>query len=102
MKVDVIYALPHDQHRISVDLEPGATVEDAIHQSRILEQFPEIDLDRNKVGIFAKLVPLGQPLREGDRVEIYRPLQRKRDARAVEEKRARIRARKEERKEKQP
>ena len=93
----MIYALPHDQHRTTVDLEPGATVETAIHQSRILEQFEEIDLSRNKVGVFAKLVPLSHPLREGDRVEIYRPLQRKRDARAVEEKRARIRARKEER-----
>ncbi|MDX8414067.1 MAG: RnfH family protein [Mariprofundales bacterium] len=97
MKVEVIYALPHDQHRVTVDLESDATVESAIHHSQLLEQFPEIDLTINKVGLFAKMVPLTQPLRDGDRVEIYRPLQRKRDARAVEEKRARIRARKEER-----
>jgi len=95
VKVDVIYALPHDQQRISVDLASDATVENAIHHSQLLEKFPEIDLTTNKVGLFAKLVPLTHPLREGDRVEIYRPLQRKRDARAVEEKRARIRARKE-------
>jgi len=100
MKVDVIYALPHDQHRITVDLEANATVETAIHQSQVLEQFQEIDLTNNKVGVFAKLVPLTQVLKDGDRVEIYRALQRKRDARAVEEKRARIRARKEERQEK--
>jgi len=97
MKVDVIYALPHNQHRITVDLENDATVETAIYQSKIIDQFQEIDLSINKVGIFAKLVPLSQSLRDGDRIEIYRPLQRKRDARAVEEKRARIRTRKEER-----
>jgi len=100
VKVEVIYALPHDQHRITVDLETDATVESAILHSQILEKIPEIDLSTNKVGLFAKLVPLSHPLRDGDRVEIYRPLQRKRDARAVEEKRARIRARKEERQEK--
>ncbi len=98
MNIEVIYALPHVQHRIQVDLDEGATVEEAIRHSRIQEKHPEIDLSKNKVGIFAKLVPLSQTLRDGDRVEIYRPLQRKRDARAVEEKRARIRARKEERK----
>ncbi|RMH52069.1 MAG: RnfH family protein [Zetaproteobacteria bacterium] len=98
MKVEVIYALPHRQHRIEVELEAGATVEEAIEKSGIMEQCPEIDLTHNKVGIFARLVPLSRELRDGDRVEIYRPLQRRRDARAVEEKRARIRARKEQRK----
>ncbi|MDQ6963994.1 MAG: RnfH family protein [Mariprofundales bacterium] len=94
MRVEVIYALPHQQHRIAVDLDDGETVESAINHSKIMDEFPEIDLATNRVGLFAKLVPLTHPLREGDRVEIYRPLQRKRDARAVEEKRARIRARK--------
>ncbi len=93
MKVQVIYALPHTQHRIEIDLAADSTVQEAIHHSQLLQRFPEIDLATNKVGVFAKLVPLSQPLHDGDRVEIYRPLQRRRDARAVEEKKARIRAR---------
>jgi len=99
MEVRVIYALPNAQHIVALDLADGATVEEAIQHSGLLEKFPEIDLATNKVGIFAKLAKIDQPLQDGDRVEIYRPLQRRRDARAVEEKKARIRARKQERKE---
>ncbi|MDX8408840.1 MAG: RnfH family protein [Mariprofundales bacterium] len=88
-----MYALPHIQHLVEIDLAEDSTVQEAIHHSRLLHRFPEIDLATNKVGVFAKLVPLSQPLHDGDRVEIYRPLQRRRDARAVEEKKARIRAR---------
>ncbi|MDQ6951082.1 MAG: RnfH family protein [Mariprofundales bacterium] len=95
MKVSVVYALPHEQLRIALDVADGTTVEGAIQHSGVLDRFQEIDLVVNKVGVYAKLVPLDQPLRDGDRVEIYRPLQRRRDARAVEEKKARIRARKE-------
>jgi putative ubiquitin-RnfH superfamily antitoxin RatB of RatAB toxin-antitoxin module len=49
-------------------------VEDAIRASGVLEAFPEIDLARNKVGIFSKLVKLDEKVRDRDRVEIYRPL----------------------------
>jgi putative ubiquitin-RnfH superfamily antitoxin RatB of RatAB toxin-antitoxin module len=63
-----------------------------------LERFPEIDLAVYKVGVFAKLAKLDQILRDGDRVEIYRSLPRKpRDAHAVDDKKARIRAKKEKR-----
>lgn len=74
MKVEVAYARPDVQVILEVDVAEGATVEEAIRLSGILERFPEIDLSTQKVGVFAKVAPLSQALREWDRVEIYRPL----------------------------
>jgi putative ubiquitin-RnfH superfamily antitoxin RatB of RatAB toxin-antitoxin module len=74
ISVEVVYALSHQQSLLQVRLAEGATVEDAICASGLLEAFPEIDLARNKVGIFSKLVKLDEKVRDRDRVEIYRPL----------------------------
>lgn len=74
MKVEVAYARPDEQVILSLEVGDGATLETAIQQSGILERFPEIDLKTNKVGVFGKLSKLDAALREGDRVEIYRPL----------------------------
>lgn len=74
LNVEVVYALPSEQPLLKVQLAEGATVEDAIRASGVLEAFPDIDLAHNKVGIFSKLVKLGEPVRDRDRVEIYRPL----------------------------
>lgn len=72
--VEVAYALPDEQVIIPVKIEAGATVEQAIVRSAVLSRFPEIDLAVNKVGVFGKLGRLDAVLRDGDRVEIYRPL----------------------------
>lgn len=74
MGVEVVYALPTQQVLLRVSLPKGATVEDAIRASGIMDMFPEIDLSKNKVGIFSKLVKLNETVRDKDRVEIYRPL----------------------------
>ena len=74
INVEVIYALPEQQALLRVQLAEGATVEDAIRQSGVLDAFPDIDLAGNKVGIFSKLVKLNETVRDKDRVEIYRPL----------------------------
>jgi len=96
MHVSVIYALPQEQFIEELDVTEGSTAEDAVRISGLLEQHPEIDLLTHKLGIYAKLVKGGQELRDGDRVEIYRPLPRKpRDAHATDDKKARIRAKKE-------
>ena len=70
----VVYALPERQDVVQLSLPAGATVERAIEISGLLQRYPDIDLNTNKVGVFAKLVKLDQPLRDRDRVEIYRPL----------------------------
>ncbi|MEO3323529.1 RnfH family protein [Enterobacter cloacae] len=72
--VEVVYALPEKQYLQRVTLEEGATVEASIRASGILELRRDIDLAKNKVGIYSRPVKLGDVLKEGDRVEIYRPL----------------------------
>lgn len=72
--VEVVYALPAEQPILQVSLAEGATVEDAIRASGVLDAHPDIDLAKNKVGIFSKLVKLDEKVRDRDRVEIYRPL----------------------------
>ena len=74
IKVEVAYSQPSGQVIISIDIETGATLDEAIKLSGILEQFPEIDLAKNKVGVFGKIAKLERELRAGDRVEIYRAL----------------------------
>lgn len=74
MKVSVVYALPDEQVWLSVDVDHTATVLSAIQDSHILNIFPNIDLEKQKVGIFSKIAKLDSELKEGDRVEIYRPL----------------------------
>ena len=73
-RAQVAYATPARQEVIDVTLPAGATIEDAIRRSGILERFPEIDLSRNRVGIYGEAARLQDPVRDGDRVEIYRPL----------------------------
>jgi len=74
-RVQVAYATPARQEVIEVTLPAGATIEDAIRRSGILARCPEIDLARNRVGIYGEAARLQDPVRDGDRVEIYRPLQ---------------------------
>ncbi len=74
IRIEVVYALPEHQVMRQLSLPPGTTVEQAVIFSEISLLFPEIDLSRNKLGIFGKLVKQDRVLRDGDRVEIYRPL----------------------------
>jgi putative ubiquitin-RnfH superfamily antitoxin RatB of RatAB toxin-antitoxin module len=74
LTVEVAYALPQRQLILALQVVPGTTAEQAIHASGILGQFPDIDLDNNKVGIFGKPCKLTDTLHDGDRVEIYRSL----------------------------
>lgn len=72
--VEVVYAMPQRQEVAGIDLPAGSTAGQAIEASGLLAKHPEIDLSRNKLGIYAKLAKIDTPLRDRDRVEIYRPL----------------------------
>ncbi len=74
INVEVVYALPHEQALVKVRLPEGATVADAVQASGIAGKHPEIDLAKNKLGIYGKLTKADAVLRDRDRVEIYRPL----------------------------
>ncbi|HSS47234.1 MAG TPA: RnfH family protein [Burkholderiales bacterium] len=72
--IRVVYAAPLNQTVVELRVAKGATAGQAITQSGILQKHPEIDLAKNGIGIFGQHVDAGAPLRDGDRVEIYRPL----------------------------
>lgn len=72
--VEVVYALPEEQTLLAFEIDEGATAQEVIDQSGILEQYPEIDLEQQKVGLFSKIIKLDHRVREKDRIEIYRPL----------------------------
>jgi putative ubiquitin-RnfH superfamily antitoxin RatB of RatAB toxin-antitoxin module len=79
--VEVAYALPNRQQLIEMQVPKGTTAYEAVQQSGILEQFPEIDPENAKMGIFGQALgtkglklPKEHVLSAMDRVEIYRPL----------------------------
>jgi putative ubiquitin-RnfH superfamily antitoxin RatB of RatAB toxin-antitoxin module len=72
--VEVAYVNPEQQVIVALEMQEGVTVEQAIKASGLLNRFPEIDATDLKVGIFGSVCKLDQPLRQADRVEIYRPL----------------------------
>ena len=74
IEVEVAYARPDQQVILTVRVPAGATIEDALRRSGLLERFAEIDLAVNKVGVFGKASRLDAGLEPGDRVEVYRPL----------------------------
>ncbi|PKM46153.1 MAG: RnfH family protein [Gammaproteobacteria bacterium HGW-Gammaproteobacteria-1] len=74
IQVEVAYALPDVQEIVTVEVEAGATLRQAIERSGLLNRYPEIDLAVNKVGIFGRLAKQDEVLRARDRVEIYRVL----------------------------
>lgn len=74
MQIGVAYSEPAQQVWLNIEVPEGSTVKDAIERSGVLKQFPHIDLAKQKVGVFSKVVKLDTPLRSGDRVEIYRAI----------------------------
>lgn len=92
-RVAVAYAAaPDRQDVIEVTVAPGTSVEQAIRASGMLERFPQVDLARAGVGIYGERVALHDLVRDGDRVEIYRPLQA--DPKEMRQRRARGRKKK--------
>lgn len=74
VNVEVAYAKPEEQAIVTLAMPEGATVEAAIKASGLLDRFPEIDASELKAGIFGEACKLDQPVKEADRIEIYRPL----------------------------
>lgn len=74
IRVEVAYATLQEQVILALHASPDATAREAVERSGILQRFPEIDLARNRLGIFGKATKPDAKLSDGDRVEIYRPL----------------------------
>jgi uncharacterized protein len=74
INIEVVYALPNEQILFRKFVPVGTTVAAAIQASGVLGKHPEIDLAKNKLGIFGKLTKADAVVRDKDRIEIYRPL----------------------------
>ena len=73
--IEVVYALPDEQALVTLTVPSGTTAAQAVAQSGLAERYPDIDPATHGVGIFGRRVEPATPLSDGDRVEIYRPLQ---------------------------
>lgn len=74
VNVGVAYSTPAKQVWLKIEVPDGSTVIDAIEESGVLDIFPEIDLNSQKIGIYGKTTKPDVKLKEGDRVEIYRAI----------------------------
>jgi len=74
MLVEVAYALEKKQTLLALEVDEGTKLKQAIELSGIIDTYPQINLTKDKTGIFGKIAKLDTVLREKDRVEIYRPL----------------------------
>ncbi|MEK7755195.1 MAG: RnfH family protein [Acidobacteriota bacterium] len=72
LRIEVVYALPHKQERILLDLPPGSTVRDALRASGLLQGVPQMEVTR--LGVWGRAVTADTGLCDRDRVEVYRPL----------------------------
>ena len=90
ISVEVVLAMPGRQELVALEIAEGATLADAIAASGLPEIFEGFEVDPSMVGIFSEKASLDQVLRDGDRVEIYRPLIA--DPKEVRRQRARLQA----------
>ena len=95
INIEVVFALPTTATCLSLEVQPGCTAEQAVIQSGIIEKCPEIDVNALTLGVWNRTVKANYELKDGDRIEIYRPLiadpkdaRRKRAEKAKEEGRA--------------
>ncbi len=74
IEIEVSFALPDQQSLIALQVAEGTTVAEAIAQSQLAESYPEYDFSSLSVGVWNRVCKSDQILKQGDRVEIYRPL----------------------------
>ena len=74
IEVEVVFASSQRQRVIELQVSAGTRAREAVRQSGIAAEFPEIDADHCALGVFGERVGGDYELRPGDRVEIYRPL----------------------------
>ncbi len=90
--IEVAYAEPDCQVIVPLRVDAGISAGEAVQQSGLLERFPGIDLQNLSIGVFGSPVSPCAPLAQGNRVEIYRPLQvDPKEARRLRAARSRVR-----------
>ncbi|HFC8477462.1 RnfH family protein [Neisseria mucosa] len=74
LEIEIVYGLADRQVLKNMTVTEGTTVREAALQSGLEVEFPELDLQQAPLGIFGKAVKDKTVLRDGDRIEVYRPL----------------------------
>ena len=74
LEIEIVYGLAERQVLKSMTVVEGTTVREATLKSGLEVEFPELDLQQSPLGIFGKAVKDETVLRDGDRIEVYRPL----------------------------
>ncbi|MFT4767406.1 MAG: putative ubiquitin-RnfH superfamily antitoxin RatB of RatAB toxin-antitoxin module [Glaciecola sp.] len=75
ISIEVVYAMPDQQSIVKLTVPQGTTALAAAQQSGLDKQFDDLNINEDsRLGIFGQLTALTRVLRDGDRVEIYRPL----------------------------
>ena len=74
LSIAVVYALPHRQAVVRINVPVGTTALIAIERSGLLERYPELRSSELNCAIYGRQVPLTQVLGQSDRIEILRPL----------------------------
>ena len=75
ISVELVFALPEKQVLRSVTLPEGSTVADVISRGNLVSDFPNLVMEDTQAGIWGRPVDRDHPVRDGDRVELYRPLE---------------------------
>ena len=75
IEIQVVFATCSRQVMIGLEVAEGTTIAESVEQSGIRAQFPEEDIGQLKFGIWNKVRSSNEVVSEGDRVEIYRPLE---------------------------
>ena len=73
IRVEVVHALPYEQRVVSLEVLPLTTVAQAIELSGLAARYPELDLRRDRIGVYGRRVKLTDCVQDRDRIEIYRP-----------------------------
>ena len=74
LEIEIVYGLADRQVLKNMTVAEGTTVREAALQSGLEVEFPELDLQQAPLGNFGKAVKGETVLRDGDRIEVYRPL----------------------------
>lgn len=74
LRIEVVCARPGRAWRLALQLPPGATVADALTAADLPAKVPGLVVDRECLAVFGRAVGPGDTLRDGDRVEVLRPL----------------------------
>lgn len=75
ISVEIVFALEESQYLLAVSAPIGSTVAEVISRSGFVERYPQHNLADLAVGVWGRAVDKNHVVVDGDRVEMYRPLE---------------------------